>query len=353
MFLVWILGKASQAELDGTATGRSFRRAVSWCWNVTVQAPQTGQVHDAIMLDGTYFNGWCVLVAYTHDQVVDWQWCDKESQAAYGALLGRIAPPRVVIVDGHKALMAAVKEHWPNTRVQRCLFHIRQGAHRHLTRHPRLPAAQELLALIVAIPKVKDLDEAAGWVAAYLSWDARWAPFLKERSYAKHGAIRPTYVRAGQKWWFTHIRLRRARSLINGALMPGGISPKNLEYGHLFTWLAHPAPPPDPAIQPAPKRTTGRTTSPLEGAVNKAIKDLLRHHRGLPPHHARKVVDWYLYHQIKDIKDPWTLVKEHHHNPAKQKPKPVLEEQQGPAEYDTAFSTEEGIGIRKGWAGRY
>ncbi len=34
-FLKWLLGKASQAEITHTKTGRSFRRFHQWCWRVT------------------------------------------------------------------------------------------------------------------------------------------------------------------------------------------------------------------------------------------------------------------------------------------------------------------------------
>lgn len=42
------------------------------------------------MLDGTYFNGWCVLIAYTGEKVIHWQWCDREKTASWTALIARI-----------------------------------------------------------------------------------------------------------------------------------------------------------------------------------------------------------------------------------------------------------------------
>ncbi|MCU4297616.1 hypothetical protein D3I60_11080 [Brevibacterium permense] len=52
------------------------------------------------MLDGTYFNGWCVLITHTETHVIDWQWCDRENTASWTALLTRIPAPTVAIIDG-------------------------------------------------------------------------------------------------------------------------------------------------------------------------------------------------------------------------------------------------------------
>ena len=331
LFLVWLLGKASQSEIG--SSGRTFRRSITWCWRVKPVVIQTGEIHRQIMLDGTYFNGWCVLVAYTGMHVVDWQWCDKESVASWGALLDRMTPPDITIVDGNKALLSVLADKWPKTKVQRCLFHLRQGAHRHLTRRPNLPASQELLALFRALSTITDLDQAATWMGLYASWESKWSSYLKQRSYPSKKNPRPSYVRTSQKWWYTHIRLRRARGLIATVV----------KSEHLFTWLT----------QAQPDEKIARTTSPLEGGINAGIKDLLRTHRGLSDDHARRAVDWYLYTHTKDHTPPKDLVHPHHwQEPLKPRSQPSPE-QIGPKVYDTAFSDEEGIGIRKGWGGRF
>ena len=329
-FLVWLLGKGSQSEIG--SSGRSFRRLIAWCWRVKPVVAQTGEIHRQIMLDGTYFNGWCVLVAYTGTHVVDWQWCDKESIASWSALLERIPPPDIAIVDGNKALLSVMADLWPKTKVQRCLFHLRQGAHRHLTRHPNLQASQELLTLFKALSGIKNLDQAAAWMGSYATWESKWTSFLKQRSYPNRKTPRPSFVRPNQTWWYTHIRLRRARGLIATVV----------KSEHLFTWLN----------EANENEVLARTTSPLEGGINAGIKDLLRTHRGLTDDHARRAVDWYLYARTKDHTPPAQLVQPHHWQaPLKPRPRPV-QEQIGPALYDTAFTPDEGIGTRKGWGGR-
>lgn len=72
------------------------------------------------MLDGTYFNGWCVLIAFTGSHVVDRQWCDEEKKVAWQTLMQRIPAPGAAVVDGGTWLHAALRHYWPDTRMQRC-----------------------------------------------------------------------------------------------------------------------------------------------------------------------------------------------------------------------------------------
>lgn len=146
------------------------------------------------------------------------------------------------------------------------------------------------------------------------------------------GAPRPSYVRPGQDWWYTHLRTRRAWKLLVGLIRDD----------QLFTWLE----------LGEDKIVIAKTTNALEGGPNKAIKDFLRHHRGLPVDHGG--VDWLLYRQTEAARDPWELV-----TPAAWAKKPqhrLARPDSGRGEttslYGTSFSIEDGNGIQKGWGGR-
>ena len=76
MFQKWL--ESNQPRQDFSTSTRSFTRHTQWCWNVAPSVVPTGEIHHQIMLDGTYFNGWCVLIAHTGTHVIDWQWCDRE-----------------------------------------------------------------------------------------------------------------------------------------------------------------------------------------------------------------------------------------------------------------------------------
>lgn len=335
-FLGWLLGKSSQRESDG-GTGRSFRARISWCWDIEIPQPvPTGQVHRQVIVDGTYFNGWCVLIAHNGHHVIGWQWCDKESKASWAQLLKQFPAPDVVVTDGGTGLRAALDQQWPRTRIQRCFFHIHAAVRRHTTWRPKLTAGKEILGLTKQLMEVGDLDAAAAWMGAYASWEAKWDGFLKQRTYAKDGVERPSWVKSNQRWWYTHIRLRRVQGLYRLLIRDQS----------LFTFL-------DNAYLNKKTRTVERTTSRLEGGPNRAVKDLLRHHKGLTGLHALQAVDWLLNSLTEQPYDPWHLAKTQGKlNALPSKSVTAEAEQLGPETYGTAATAEEGLWNRKGWAGR-
>lgn len=74
-FVKYLLGKASQSDLDGTATGRSFRRRIAWCWDIAPILRVTGEVFDEIQLDGLHLRtGWCLLIASAGTTPIAFQW---------------------------------------------------------------------------------------------------------------------------------------------------------------------------------------------------------------------------------------------------------------------------------------
>ena len=79
-FMAWLSGSAGLNELGVSIA--TFSRRTSLCWNVAPTVVPTGEMHHQIMLDGTYFNRWCVLIAHTGTHVIDWQWCDREKLAS-------------------------------------------------------------------------------------------------------------------------------------------------------------------------------------------------------------------------------------------------------------------------------
>lgn len=118
-----------------------------------------------------------------------------------------------MVTDGGTGLRAAVDQQWRRTRIQRCYFHIRAAVIRHTTLNPRLEAGKEILDLTRELMKVQDLDAAAAWMGSYAWWEAKWASFLKQRTYPKKGVERPLWAKPNQTWWYTHIRLRRVQGL--------------------------------------------------------------------------------------------------------------------------------------------
>ncbi|MFT4470371.1 IS1249 family transposase [Arthrobacter sulfonylureivorans] len=331
-FLRWLLGKDSQARADGTATGRTLRRRVAWCWNVVPQIPATGQIHDEVQLDGIYLSGgWCCLIAIAGEHVIGWQWCDTEKAAAWTALLERFPAPRAVVVDGGSGLASALKRTWPETKVQRCLVHVQRNVRVLLTLRPRTKAGRQLRTLSLTLTRIATRDEALAWLNALNAWHNLHKDLLAERTYRGTGPV-PKHAAPNQTWWYTHHRLRRAYQLMA----------RCVRQEVLFTYLH-----PDLAgLQIA------STTNRIEGGINTGIRYLLRNHRGLPAERRKRAVEWYLYQRSENPQPPWTLIRPEHHQPATTTVKRVEDEPLGPAELGTTATAEEGLWARSGWAGR-
>ena len=97
-FLSWLMGKDSQGQATNTLTGRSMRRNTAWCWDVEPTLTRSPQIHHEVLVDGIWVGTWCLLIAVTKDlKVLAWQWCARESTAAWTALLEQVAAPAVIV----------------------------------------------------------------------------------------------------------------------------------------------------------------------------------------------------------------------------------------------------------------
>ncbi len=314
-FLSWLVGKHSQAEITNTATGRSLRRDTAWCWDIEPRLGPVETVHHQVLVDGIWIGSWCLLIAVTETlQVLAWQWCARESTAAWTALLERIPTPTVIVCDGGTGIAAAVRQTWPDTKIQRCLFHVQMNIRRHLTLNPRTDAGRRLLTLSRELSAVHNPDDVIAWRLKLETWWQAYGHLTKERTYDGH------------RRWFTHDRLRKAWQLL--ARLSGD--------GTLFTYVSH---------------GNSRTTSPLEGGINNAIRHVLRAHRGMTEPHMKRAAEWFLTlhetplnraHEL--IPNPSSTPATDHYDNTEELPEQGL--------YDTSLTAEEGLWTRSGWAGR-
>ena len=329
MFLDWLLDKGGVKHLD--IPRRTFSRRISWCWQVEVPKPSvTGEVYDQILLDGIYLAyGWCLITATNGEKIIDWQWCQRENSAAYQALMNRLPAPKVVVTDGGAGIVKALRLTWPQSRIQRCLFHIRANTITDLTRRPQSEAGKALLGLANQLRTVSTPEDAGKWLSLLQHWYRVYRDYINEKTYGLEPGTR--------KWWWTHQRVRKAYKRLE----------RLARSGYLFTWL-------DPKI-------TGldiqRTTSRLEGGTNAAIRRLLNTHRGLSEPHMKTAVEWLLNQKSIDPADPITWLTHHRHNTNQQPPHPATNDPIGPTGYDTAIDHDPtfqdgSLHIRKGWARR-
>lgn len=274
-FVAWLLGKHSQSELR--IQPRTWRKQISWCWEIVPKPEVSGEAYPILLLDGIRIGSLVDLIARTPSFVVGWHWAGWESSNTWEELLKTLPAPIVVVCDGQKGILLAIGRVWPNSRIQRCHFHVWQNVRTKLSLHPTTLAGQELLALTKQLLRgINTEQEAAIWVHHLSDWEERWRSLLKERT------LRDNPLPHKRKWWYTHGKLRSAYYQLH----------KLVESNQLFVYLET-----DLTDQPIP-----RFTNHVEGGINSQIRTKLKLHRGLSQTHQQRLVDWYLNSRTENRK---------------------------------------------------
>ncbi len=243
----------------------------------------------------------------------------------------RLPEPVVVVGDGGAGMHAALKDHWPGARVQRCIVHLQRNVRTYVTTRSKTAAGKALWALALTRTRVKSADEAVRWTRHLLAWEAEYLHLTNVRTYRTHAVEVPSWARPGQQWWYTHQRLRSAHQVFR----------RVIKSGQLFTFL-------DPQLKDL---FVPSSTNQIEGGTNSQMRLLLLHHRGMTEEHQRRAIEWWLYPH-SEHPDPARVLANHEHRPAPKQGSVLTEPNPGPAIYDTGLDTTEGLWTRSGWAGR-
>ena len=278
-FVEWLLGKHSQSELS--VPSRTWREDTTWCWGVVPPAPRTGEIYPVLLMDGTRIGRQVCLIVRSPLYVVHWGFAPWESSTSWDRQLSTIPPPTVIVCDGQKGMLLSIARCWPQTRIQRCLFHVWQNMRGKLTLNPQTEAGIDLLAHYYQIWQMTTAKLGSRWETVFYEIYHYHEVFLAERTY------RHTPVSGKRNWWYTHRNTRAAFRQIDTLL----------KTKQLFTHLEEDL-----------LETTGepipRTTNHMEGGTNSTLKGQLYIHRGMPSLHQQRLTEWYLYAKTEDPKPP-------------------------------------------------
>ncbi len=251
LFSQWIRGTATLSDI--AARKKVSRRTVGrWFepfWREAADCQISASSHVRwIIVDGIYIHkrAELALIARADTGEIFWGFAPYESSWYWERFFMRLPKPEIVICDGQKGLIKAIRDCWPDAKLQRCLFHVMQLATIRLTRNPKTVVGRELRLLMLRLPAVHTQAQKERWVELFASWEQRHRALLKERTYGDAHSVR--------RWWYTHRNLRAARSLFLNAIP------------HIFTYLDHQVP---------------RTTNDIEGGLNARLAELITRHRGL------------------------------------------------------------------------
>ena len=227
--------------------------------------PLIDEISDVVYVDGIHLGRKAVvLIACSDEYVLGWYLARQESTRAYKALLSRIAPPNMAVTDGGTGFATACRKIWPETQIQRCVFHAFNQVKRYTTTKPKLNAGVELYKIAKDLLHITTQDQALWWLRSYFDWREKWDDFLSEATIAD-----------GRKE-LTHYRLVCARNSLD----------KLISTNHLFTFL-------DEFLTLDGQKP--KTNNKIEGGVNAPLRQMLREHRGMSLMRRIKAIFWWCY----------------------------------------------------------
>lgn len=174
----------------------------------------------------------------------------------FHSLRARGLKPLAITMDGEKSVIRAIREVWPKTKIQRCLYHIQREGMRWLRSNPKTQAGRDLRAILNVVASIKSFKDQDIFIKLFHSWINAHYTFIKTLSNSK----------------VQFKDLKKTVTLIRNALPD------------MFHFLK------DPNIP--------STTNALEGFYSRLKSDYQRH-RGLSQHHRKSYLNWYCYFKNK------------------------------------------------------
>jgi transposase-like protein len=217
-----------------------------------------------MIYDATYFHrDGCLLnlMNAVDQRIIAHIYVKKESfREAYPwfmSLKQRGLNPKYITSDGERSILRAMRLVWPDTKLQRCLYHLQHEGMRWLRTYPKTEAGKVLRGILSKLSKIKTIEQRDVFICRYDSWIKEYKDFLI--------SLPKTTVASKD--------LKRTMVLINNALPD------------MFHYL-------EDEYVPA-------TTNALEG-FHSRLKADYRRHRGLSKEHRIQYISWYCYYENED-----------------------------------------------------
>ena len=166
--------------------------------------------------------------------------------------------PLYIAMDGERSVMKAIRFIWPNTKIQRCLWHIQREGMRWLRTYPNTQAGKDLRWLLNTLCAIKTIKEQDTFTNSFKQWLITYTNFVKSLP----------------KTTIAFKDLKRTMVLITNALPD------------TFHYLKEPDIP--------------STTNTLESFYSRLKADY-RKHRGLTQKHKIHYLKWYCYLKNNNI----------------------------------------------------
>jgi len=160
--------------------------------------------------------------------------------------------PLYITMDGERSVIRAINKLWPQTHIQRCLYHIQREGMRWLRTYPKTQAGKDLRCLLKTLCQINSVEGRDEFIASYVQWLDKYKNFVLSLP-REQVAFKD---------------LKKTKALIYNALPD------------MFYYLD------DPKIP--------KTTNTLESFYSRLKADY-RKHRGLTEQHKISYLSWYCY----------------------------------------------------------
>jgi hypothetical protein len=272
-FDLWIVegyNARQLAKISGHSTAKIYRIIHHW---LDQKPPALSQneyrTAQYLAFDGTYFHkDGCLIVLINIDdrRLIDYAYVGHENYADVHTRMSKLKEyglhPIAITLDGHKPVIRAMLNVWPDIIIQRCLFHIENQGLMWLRFRPKTEAGRELRELLKTVTAINSDADQQQFLERYQSWHQYYDAIIS--------ALPQISVAS--------VDLRRAVRLIDNALP------------NMFCFIK------DPKI--------AKTTNFLEGFYSQ-IKHHYQRHRGLTKKHKIAYLSWYCY--FESLKNSNTL----------------------------------------------
>lgn len=262
-FISWLTGvesKKTVAEQCGVSRWtltREFNAFVRDDTDDPGNPPPSGFAANVLIADAKFIDGnrLCALVALTESDKIFWQFAPAENETTWTGFMSRFSPPVALVADGEKGLVRFARRRWPDTKFQRCHFHLVKLVIQYLSRNPKDEPGRAILDLAYRLKTVKTQAEKETWLLLYRIWEKQYAWYFKQKT------------PSGE---YQYRKIRSVRVIMRNAIPD------------LFTYLDVPGCP--------------STTNDVEGWINAAIAERVARHRGMRPKEKKVLVSIILSH---------------------------------------------------------
>lgn len=86
--------------------------------------------------------------------------------------------PLYITMDGEKSVIRAINKIWPQTNIQRCLYHIQREGMRWLRTYPKTQAGKDLRCLLKTLCRINSYEERNEFITSYMVWLDKYRDFV-------------------------------------------------------------------------------------------------------------------------------------------------------------------------------